>query len=435
MNKKIGDNVRIASIGGSAKIISELGKGGQGTVFKVDFGGQHYALKWYHKLQKPAFYDNLKDNIAKGAPNKHFLWPLFLTEKDRDGHFGYLMDIRKAEHRDFSQFLLAKERFSSVEALIQAGINICLGFRELHNKGYSYQDLNDGNFFINPKDGDVLICDNDNVSPSGKNTGIKGKCRYMAPEVVLGKLPDTQSDRYSLSVILFLLLFNNHPLEGERIAKVACMTEKNEKKFYGSEPVFIYDKTDASNRPLPYVHQNVVNRWNIFPQYLRDAFIRQFSKDLLKNPGKRQTEKEWLDGAILRLRNDLTQCPACKTAFFLEAESVQTSLKCINKRCNNTFNSPPQIVSGKNKVAVYAQKVICANITDQKSEDINRQTGLIVESAKTPGLFGLRNLSDGNWILTTKNGENRTIEPKATCPLLVGNQINFGNGSHATISI
>ena len=30
--------------------------------------------------------------------------------------------------------------------------------------GYSYQDLNDGNFFINPQSGDVLICDNDNVA-------------------------------------------------------------------------------------------------------------------------------------------------------------------------------------------------------------------------------------------------------------------------------
>lgn len=37
----------------------------------------------------------------------------------------------------------------------------------LHRHGYSYQDLNDGNFFINPESGDVLICDNDNVMPQG----------------------------------------------------------------------------------------------------------------------------------------------------------------------------------------------------------------------------------------------------------------------------
>src|SRR5690554_5007493 len=108
MSKKAGESIKIASIGGSAKIIGELGSGGQGTVYKVDFGGQQYALKWYHKSQNKAFYDNLKDNIAKGAPNKHFLWPLFLTKKEKDGRFGYLMDIRKPEYKDFSQFLLAK---------------------------------------------------------------------------------------------------------------------------------------------------------------------------------------------------------------------------------------------------------------------------------------------------------------------------------------
>lgn len=32
-----------------------------------------------------------------------------------------------------------------------------------------------------------MICDNDNVAPYGENLGIAGKCRYMAPEVVIGK--------------------------------------------------------------------------------------------------------------------------------------------------------------------------------------------------------------------------------------------------------
>ena len=31
--------------------------------------------------------------------------------------------------------------------------------RKLHNSGKSYQDLNDGGFFIRPTDGDIKICD------------------------------------------------------------------------------------------------------------------------------------------------------------------------------------------------------------------------------------------------------------------------------------
>ena len=79
----------------------------------------------------------------------------------------------------YAFILLVKEAIS---------LDICCAFRALHLKGLSYQDLNDGNFFINGETGRVLICDNDNVAPDGDNTtGIRGKARYMAPEVVSGK--------------------------------------------------------------------------------------------------------------------------------------------------------------------------------------------------------------------------------------------------------
>lgn len=81
--------------------------------------------------------------------------------------------------------------------MLAAAMKICEGFRMLHLKGYSYQDLNDGNFFIRPSDGDVLICDNDNVMPQGQKSGIMGKARYMAPEIVAGGVPDKYSDRLS----------------------------------------------------------------------------------------------------------------------------------------------------------------------------------------------------------------------------------------------
>jgi hypothetical protein len=49
-------------------------------------------------------------------------------------------------------------------------------------------------FFISPKNGGALICDNDNVYEFGKNGGVAGKARYMAPEIVKGANSDKQSD-------------------------------------------------------------------------------------------------------------------------------------------------------------------------------------------------------------------------------------------------
>ncbi len=34
--------------GMTAKVLKELGSGGQGTVYMVDYGGKKMALKWYH---------------------------------------------------------------------------------------------------------------------------------------------------------------------------------------------------------------------------------------------------------------------------------------------------------------------------------------------------------------------------------------------------
>ena len=269
--------------GGELEVVQKLGEGGQGVVYKVNYNGRPLALKWYFikKIKDPrAFYDNIKNNIKQGAPTKAFLWPLEITEY-YEGSFGYLMELRPSEYKDFSRFLLAKEHFSGIDAIINAALCITNGFRELHNRGYSYQDLNDGNFFVNPQNGDVLICDNDNVAPYGENLGIAGKCRYMAPEVVMGKKrPDNHTDRFSLSVVLYMLLFLNHPLEGKR-TMVPCLTEENERRFYGSEPIFVWDATNDENRPVRGVHSNEIKLWPLYPEFVRKTFEKaSFSASL-----------------------------------------------------------------------------------------------------------------------------------------------------------
>lgn len=145
-------------------IIEEFGSGGQGTVYKVSYEGKEYALKWYHKRSfedgSTEFYKNLESNIKYGPPTKNFLWPIKLTAKHKDGSFGYLMDIRPSGYNELVEFFVSAKNkkqvhFSSFSAQINAALNILDGFCELHNHGYSYQDINEGNFFINKDTGDV----------------------------------------------------------------------------------------------------------------------------------------------------------------------------------------------------------------------------------------------------------------------------------------
>ena len=104
-----GKKIRVVG-GGTLEILEKLGEGGQGVVYKVKYNGKQLALKWYfgEKLRnKIDFYENIQNNIKQGAPTDSFLWPLEITEEEADS-FGYLMELRPPQYKDFSKFLLAK---------------------------------------------------------------------------------------------------------------------------------------------------------------------------------------------------------------------------------------------------------------------------------------------------------------------------------------
>lgn len=88
-------------------IEEELGRGGQGIVYLVDYCGGDYALKWYIRDYSADFYDNLRSNASAGAPSDAFLWPLAVTEKQH-GSFGYVMRLRPRGYKEFGDFMLAK---------------------------------------------------------------------------------------------------------------------------------------------------------------------------------------------------------------------------------------------------------------------------------------------------------------------------------------
>lgn len=427
---KRGQRIRTVS-GGELEIIQKLGEGGQGIVYKVNYGGKQLALKWYfgNKLTNAdAFYRNIQNNIKQGAPTGAFLWPLEITEYF-EGSFGYLMDLRPSEYKDFSLFLLAKVRFASIEAIINAALCITNGFRELHRRGYSYQDLNDGNFFVNPKTGDVLICDNDNVAPYGENLGIAGKCRYMAPEVVMGKKrPDNHTDRFSLAVVLYMLLFLNHPLEGRR-TMCPCLTEEKEREFYGSGPVFVWDPVNDSNRPVRGVHTNELRLWPLYPEFVRKTFEKAFSQEVMvgADTAHRVIENEWQE-VFTTLRDVLIKCGCGSETFIDPALAVG---KCIN--CGKEIPRPLMMKVKKYQAALTPGKKIFACHVQYDSDDFREARGEIISSRNDPTLLGLRNDSDVSWEAVLPNGTTKAYTKGQVIKLGKGMKINFGNGNVAEI--
>lgn len=396
--------------GGCVTIIKELGRGGQGIVYLVELNGEEMALKWYLTPPDDIFYRNLEKNIAHGAPSNAFLWPEHITNRQY-GSFGYVMKLRPRNYYEFGNYLLAKVCFKSFTAMLAAAMKICDGFMMLHRYGYSYQDLNDGNFFIDPNTGDVLICDNDNVMPQGEKSGIMGKARYMAPEIVAGGIPDKRSDRFSLSVILFMLFYANHPFEGERVVACPCLTESFEKKFYGSEAIFVYDKTNNTNRPVRGIHQNVIKRWGVFPAILRETFEREFSQEYLKNPEKRMIEQNW-EKIISQVRDQLVMCPICGEETFVDTSKKIG--KCINRNCNIDISQ---------RLVINNRSLPLTNRTEIFIDNDNVPDAVVTVDANNVLL--LQNISNDKWTVETPSGKVKTVEPQGVMPVKAGLKITF----------
>ena len=417
---KIGQKIKTSRMK-TAKVTELLGEGGQGAVYRAECGGRAMALKWFSKgkIKNPEkFRENIKNNISHGKPTDAFLWPEDVTEWI-DGSFGYIMPLRPPKYSDFSDYLLARVSFKSVRALVNAALRITEGFAALHRAGFNYQDLNDGNFFVDFATGDVLICDNDNVMGHGYSSGIAGKCRYMAPEVVTGKKPDRQTDRYSLAVVLFLLLFGNHPLEG-KATNPPCMTEELERKYYGVNPIFICDPDDKSNVPIPGIHKSVIAKWPLYPQYIRDAFVNAFGRERLLGIKPRMMEKEWLD-IFIRLRSEIVTC-RCGRENFSDAE------KGAACKCGRIIKILDYIKLKKMNVPLFPAQYLYACHTVNDSEDFGTVTAEVVASKNNRGHIGLKNLSEYSWYVSGNDGKSSPISKNDVIKIESGAIIDFGRG-------
>lgn len=434
-SSRLTENQKVKLTDGRAvTAIGKLGEGGQGTVYKVHVDGtkEEKALKWYFigKVKEPqVFYNNLMENIKNGSPSPAFIWPEELTEWV-DGTFGYIMRIFPREYKSFSRYLLAKVQFTSYLAMVNAALNIVVALKDLHNKGYNYQDLNDGNLSIDPQTGDVLICDNDNVMGQGQSSGVLGKARYMAPEVVRGdKTPDKYTDRFSLSVVLFMLFVGNHPLEGAK-TNVPCLTNKYDKKFFGTEPLFIFDDKDASNRPVEGLHKNAIAFWPCLPISIQKAFKRGFDQESLLQSKGRLLEQEWFH-LLVQLKSSIIKCPHCGSEMFLESngETIcpdckkhvkpEGYLKFTKKRLNMDITIP--IFEGVNLYEYHMSDV---------SENYQTKAATVLVK---PGKFGLQNNSKHRWTVTTSNGMTGFKEENDIVVLGLGVKIDFGNGNVAEV--
>jgi serine/threonine protein kinase len=341
--------------------------------------------------------------------------------------FGYIMDLRPSEYVELVDFMNAKKKvhFDSFKAAVTAALEMVAAFRILHSKGYSYQDLSDGNFFINPKTGSVLICDNDNVSEYGHNLGILGTPQYMAPEIVRGEaLPSTNTDRFSLAVVIFILITMTHPLEGARHL-VELLNAKNERILYGTDPVFILDPEDKRNRPVAGVHTNIGLVWPALPAYVKEMFRHQFSREVMMNPQMRATEADWLE-LLVRFRGDIIGC-SCGEDVFSHDENAPRCTDCGKPLPVRGYLQPSGV---KYKVPAVDGNVIYRCQLGPANVDVAGDPVFQIRRyPKDPKLMVIQNVSGAEFRVTKPDGRTVPMGDKSAALAERGTVIRAFDGS------
>lgn len=413
---------------GSAQVTAMLGQGGQGFVFEVRRPvGEPLALKWYRpESATTEQYHEIQQLVEFGSPHHRFLWPMSMARASGQAGFGYVMHLRDGRFLELSYLLSNADRDGkplnvSFATTIELCRQLSFGFLRLHARGLCYRDISFGNVFFDPDNGNVLICDNDNVGVDNGTGRVLGTPYFMAPEVVSDStfrtLPNTDTDRHSLAVLLFYSLLLGHPLEGER-TDAGLRDAQWLTRHFGTEALFCMHPDDDSNRPADIVSQY----WAIYPQFLRDLLVHAFVTGL-DQPSSRVTEGQWIK-AMDRLRDGMVTCAGCGTTNFWDpAESGR-----ICRTCQASLRPPFVIEVGRRTLAVSGLATVRSDHLESGVDNpltLGRVRGHPTEA----GRWGLTNVSAFPWSVVYPDGQRLVLEPERTIELVDGAKMQIGTGA------
>jgi DNA-binding helix-hairpin-helix protein with protein kinase domain len=410
---------------GQARVSRVIGQGGQGHVYEVRrSNGAALALKWYKpQVATHQQYQEIQTLVDFGPPHKRFLWPLSIATIRTEPGFGYVMPLREDTFVELGFLLSGHDKDGnpldvSFTSIISMCRQLSMSYLRLHARGLCYRDISFGNVFFNPESGDVLICDNDNVGIDNGQGRVLGTPFFMAPEVVrdttFHTLPNTDTDRHSLAVLLFYILFVGHPLEGRR-------TERGLRdagwlmRHFGTDPLFCMHPDDDSNRPTSDV---VEQYWRLYPTFLRELFIRAFV-DALHEPTHRVTEGEWIRAAD-RLRDSMVVCGSCQATNFWDR--AEPNRECFH--CGGLLRPPFLLRIGRREIAVSVFASIRADHVRSGADDPTI-LGQLRQHPQDPSRWGITNLSSSPWRATYANGQEYRTDPNDTIELAAGLRIDI----------
>jgi eukaryotic-like serine/threonine-protein kinase len=212
---------------GHYEIISELGRGGMGVVYK----GYEPALTRYVAIKElsPALAHDqtlverfLREARSMASLNDPHIIQIFLIGQDNNQPF-FVMEFVDGE--SLSAIIKREGRLQVGDAL-KILHQSAQGLSVAHERGVIHRDIKPGNLMLNQR-GQIKIADfgialanhdfNSKLTGTGEFVGTPG---YLSPEVCLGKAVDQRSDIFALGIVLFEMLTGRTPFSDESPLKL-----------------------------------------------------------------------------------------------------------------------------------------------------------------------------------------------------------------------
>jgi eukaryotic-like serine/threonine-protein kinase len=207
---------------GHYDIVSELGRGGMGVVYK----GYETSLNRYVAIKvladslahdqsvKERFLREARSMAALNDP--HIIQIYFIG--DDEGQTYFVMEFVDGESLGS---VLKRETKLKPEQAAKIVYQTAMGLTTAHDKGVIHRDIKPGNLMVTAR-GAVKIADfgialsaqdfSKKLTSTGEFVGTPG---YLSPEVCQGKPVDQRSDIFSLGIVLFECLAGRMPFTDE----------------------------------------------------------------------------------------------------------------------------------------------------------------------------------------------------------------------------
>lgn len=205
---------------GAYRIRQRLGQGGMSTAYLAEHAdsGHEVVLKvsnrrWQSDASRAEF-DNEARVLARLQDERiaRLFWDAEQSKDQPHIAIEYVDGLPIDRYCD--------ERQLEIHARLRLFLQVCEGVRGVHEKNIVHADLKPSNILVN-KDGQVKLIDfgiarfRETTGEIHQNGQVVATRAYASPEQLAGNSIDTQTDVFSLGIILYELLTGLHPFEDQ----------------------------------------------------------------------------------------------------------------------------------------------------------------------------------------------------------------------------